>query len=262
MSLAERAAALLVPKPFQEFLPYVSPSALRVVHKDKVLGLALEIAARTVKSPSTEDWKPIELAFRASGSKIRIDSQSGTGFKSISEGDRTRAGELLLELYFHLIHQPTPLELDLRPTHFSFHSVEKTLVWNPSRLRHIRTPEFQSRVIDLYRGFFFDDAKAAARGLELYRWETTPKPGYDERMEKLLRIHFGDARSKPVLFEISHFKETFHLIFEEAIESRTRFHPELTFLGTTLTGLYMSLEQLAVPLDVRAAYLRATGGQS
>jgi hypothetical protein len=43
-------------------------------------------------------------------------------------------------------------------------------------------------------------------------------------------------------------------IFRETADSKAKLHPELTFLGVALVGLYLTLEQLQVPLDPRQAF--------
>lgn len=255
LSFTERAALLLVPKPFQEFLAYVSPSALRVIHKDKVLGLALDIVGRTLsRGDYDRDCAIWKAAVEKANLEVDVVDKIETPLSLAPVTDGKLIGERILEVYFLLIHAEVPLDLDLRPNHFGWNSETKRLLWCPSRLRHRRSAEFHARVVDLYRGFFADDRVAAGRGLELYRWDSAPADGYDERMESLLRIHFGDVRSGPIRFDMKHFKETFHLSFEEAIRSKSRFHPELTFLGTALAGLYVTLGGLDIALDVRSAY--------
>ncbi len=258
MGLFQNAVVQMVPKAFREFLPFVSPSGLRVVHKEKVLGLALEIVGRTANQKRYEDEKAqVAAALRASGLDIDVGPPPPeSAWAEIAPEDRKAAGEALLTLYFHLVFAPGPLFLDLRPGHLGWDSGRKRLRWEPSRLFHLPSEDFRSRVTDLYRGFFARDALATKRGIDLYQWESDPVPGFEARMENLMRSHFGDAESKDVLFSMPHFRDTFHLIFEEAIQSRSRFHPELTFLGTTLAGLYLSLEKIAVPLDVVRAYRR------
>ncbi|RYZ88443.1 MAG: hypothetical protein EOP04_09385 [Proteobacteria bacterium] len=58
---------------------------------------------------------------------------------------------------------------------------------------------------------------------------------------------------------MKHFKETFGLIFQEAIASKSKFHPELSFLGATLATLYVTLELLDQELPVREIYQNQHG---
>ena len=259
--LLKRAAAeKLVPAPFREFLPYVSPNALGVIHKERVLSLALEIVGSFVSGRNfEEDVRDSGRLLNSSAISVVTSLEGSIPLTELSPADRRKAGGAVLELYFGMIRHPVPLYLDLRPAGFGWDVANSRLLWKPTRLRIAPTEDFRERVRALYLGFFSDDAAAANRGVELYRWESTPLEGYDERMGILLREHFGDARNANILFDTAHFRRTFALIFDEAIRSRSRFHPELTFLGTALAGLYVTLESLGEPLDVAAAYSVAMG---
>jgi len=112
------------------------------------------------------------------------------------------------------------------------------------------------RLRSLYAGFYEADSERLAEGLELYQWKCRPSPGFAARMQHLLQSHFGPAAGQ-VEFAVSHFRSTFDAIFKEAAQSQACFHPDLTFLGVELVGLYLTLESLAVPLDPRAAFLAA-----
>ncbi len=259
MSFIEDAIARLVPGPFKEFLPFVSPSALKVIHKEKVLSLALEITGRAVtRNRYEEEHARIAESLGRSNLKNKIQvtkvSEKKLSIENLSSEQKKLIGETILELYFLMIHQPVALYLDLRAGAFSWDSATQILHWHPSHIFHLRTPEFLKRVQDLYKGFFEGTRDATERGLGLYRWDAKPSEGFDARIEVLMRKHFGDATSKAVHFKITHFKETFHLVFEEAIRSKSRFHPELTFLGAALAGLYVTLELLGEPLDVAKSY--------
>jgi hypothetical protein len=261
MNFAEAAIRRLVPEAFREFLPFVSPSGLRVISKEKVLTIALETVARTVSNARyDEEFARVSAAIADSPlqGKIEVVRTSGGPLAAapLSPAVRTAIGETVLELYFFLIDRPVAFYLDLRPSFFSWDPASGKLRWQPSRLWFPRTPEFADRVRDLYRGFFRRSSGATTNGIALYRWDAKPSAGFDERMEALMRKHFGDAESEPITFRITQFRETFHLIFEEAITSHSRFHPELTFLGTTLAGMYLTLELLGEPLDVAGAYTR------
>lgn len=259
MSFADSFISRLIPSAFREFLPFVSPSGLRVVHKEKVLSLAVEIATRMAsQSKYAAEVARIETAIKATSlaEKLTVVHENGTPLETqtLSAKTREKIGETVLELYFFMVREPVAFFLDLRPQFFSWDEKQERLLWRPSRLWYRSSAEFSLRIQDLYRGFFLRDENATESGISLYRWEARPKSGFDDRMEVLMRKHFGDAESEKISFSISHFRETFHLIFEEAIESGSRFHPELTFIGTALAGLYCTLEAIQEPLDVAKAY--------
>lgn len=259
MSFADSFISRLVPSAFREFLPFVSPSGLRVVHKEKVLSFAVEIATRmTSQNKYAAQVSRIESAIKPTSlaQKIRVvqEIEKSVDTQTLSAEKREEIGETVLELYFFMIRQPVAFFLDLRPQFFSWDEKNERLLWRPSRLWYLPSSEFSKRLQDLYRGFFLRDGDATKSGISLYRWEAQPKAGFDDRMEVLMRKHFGDAESEKISFSISHFRDTFHLIFEEAIASGSRFHPELTFIGMALAGLYCTLEAIQEPLDVAKAY--------
>jgi hypothetical protein len=106
----------------------------------------------------------------------------------------------------------------------------------------------------LYEGFYRQDQAALANGIELYSWDSRPLAGFAQRIERLLREHFGPGDEGALRFSIANFRSTFDRIFREADDSKAKLHPELTFLGVALVGLYLTLEQLQVPLDPRQAF--------
>lgn len=257
-SFKRAAAEKLVPAPFRDFLPYVSPNALGVIHKERVLGLALDIVGKFVSGRHfDDDLRETAGHFDSDRLSIVESLEGSTALNRLSSCDQGRAGVAILELYFRMISAPVPLYIDLRPGGFGWDPKNSRILWKPSRLRLHPSEEFRERVQNLYRGFFTDDPEATRRGVELYRWESVPAEGYDGRIGTLLAEHFGDARNSLIRFDTNHFRRTFALIFDEAIRSRSRFHPELTFLGTTLAGLYVTLETLREPLDVASAYKSA-----
>lgn len=263
-SFIEKTAMALVPEPFREFVPYVSPTALRVIHRDRVASLALEATLESIsESAHRETVKKARLfqSRRGAGTRLQVVDKipEPLSVRSLSETQRQEIGERILEAYFSCLHSNHPLPLDFRPKHFHWNATEETLEWMPSRLQSPLSDDFQIRLTSLYSGFFRDDPAATARGIELYAWKTEAEAGYLARVETLMREHFGDARSKQVRFEIQHFRRTFQLVFEEAVRSRAKLHPELTLVGTALAGLYVTLESLNVPLDVAKTYRTVVG---
>lgn len=252
-------AARLAPEPFRDFLPYASPSALKVVHATQVLRRAVEVAQHFSQ--------PIERALHANhlqssieaaglSSRLRVlpDAPPRLELGQLSEAERRAIGERVLALYFHLLHWQGPLFLDLRPRHFAWDAEREQLGFYPTSLWCRPEPTFMERLRALYVGFYDRDAAALQRGIELYAWDCEPAPGFGERIEGLLRNHFGPGATREMRFSIAHFRSTFDAIFKEAAQSRAKLHPDLTFLGVELVGLYLTLEALQVPLDPRRAF--------
>lgn len=249
----------LVPKPFREFLPYVSISGLKVVHKEEVLKIALNAAKNYFSEPSEKDLKKVQNTFNENPflkkhfelSLENKESEDSFNIQELPNADQKKIGEILLTLYFFMIFNPeVPTSLDLRLKHFSWDKKNKILKMSFPKLSFQQTKSFSHGIQNMYEGFFQDDSKKTKEGLKLFAYGSKGDSAYFDRMEKLLKKHFGDARSQSVSFTIQQFKETFHLVFEEAIQSQARFHPELTFIGTTLVGLYLSLEKTNLKFNV------------
>ena len=258
----ESWAVRLAPEPFRDFLPYTSPAALKVIHAKQVLSRALGVAQRVSDQSArareaTHLQESLVAAGLGSGLRVSFEPAPSLMTSELSEADRLVIGGRVLDLYFHLLHWEGPLFLDLRPRHFSWSAERQQLSYFPSTLWCRPEPEFMQRLRALYTGFYQRDSVELARGIDLYRWDCSESAGFAERIEVLLRSHFGSAESTPTRFAIAHFRTTFDAIFAEVAASRAKLHPDLTFLGVELVGLYLTLEALNVPLDARSAFDRA-----
>ena len=247
----------LTPEPFRDFVPYTSLSALKVIHTAKVLQRALEIARHYGSNDArARAAQALSESLEAAGVEIQLARSpvAGLDVRALSPETRAEIGSRVLGLYFHQLHRRGPWFLDLRPRHFAWDDAQRTLTFFPSGLWFEPDPDFRQRVQSLYEGFYRQDSSALASGVELYSWQSQATAGFARRIERLLRDHFGSRDTPEVSFEIAHFSTTFDRIFREAADSKAKLHPELTFLGVGLVGLYLTLEQLQVPLDPRQAY--------
>jgi len=259
----ESWAQRLAPEPFRDFLPYTSVSALKVIHVTQVLRKASEVARHA--SGNVEHGRHV-AALQASlnaaglGEQLCISTAAAPRFNptELSEVELRLVGERVLALYFHLLRWDGPWFLDLRPRHFGWHAGKAQLTFSPSSLWYHPDPDFVRRVRSLYAGFYREAPRELAEGIELYRWHCMPSAGFEQRIERLLRDHFGPADASEIRFSTAHFRATFEAIFEEVARSRAKLHPDLTFLGVELVGLYLTLESLAVPLCPRRAFDRAS----
>jgi len=260
--MVESWAARLAPEPFRDFLPYTSPSALKVIHPKQVLSRALGVAQHVSdQSARAREAAHLQESLLGAGFSLRLHvaANAGSGLLTadLSEAERRLIGDRVLDLYFHLLHWDGPLFLDLRPRHFCWSKERQQLSFYPSALWCKPEAEFMQRLRALYVGFYQDESAPLARGIDLYRWDCSASAGFAERIEGLLRSHFGSAQLGPARFSIAHFRSTFDAIFAEVTASRAKLHPDLTFLGVELVGLYLTLESLNVPLDARSAFERA-----
>jgi hypothetical protein len=250
-------AVRLTPEPFRDFLPYVSFSALKVIHTGKVLKRGLEVAQHHgSEAARRRAAQTLTASLRTAGLDIQIDTSPVVGLDAGALGPETRAaiGARVLGLYFHQLYGQGPWFLDLRPRHFAWDDARRALTFFPSGLWYEPEPDFRRRVQSLYEGFYRQDQPALATGIELYGWDSRPVAGFAGRIERLLREHFGPGDAPEMRFSIADFRSTFDRIFRETADSQGKLHPELAFLGVGLVGLYLTLESLQVPLNPRRAF--------
>lgn len=247
----------LTPEPFRDFVPYTSLSALKVIHTGKVLSRALEIVQHHgSESARQRAAHALAVSLSPAGLPIRIATSpvAPLDVGALSAAARAAIGASVLGLYFHQLQGSGPWFLDMRPRHFAWDDKQQSLTFFPSGLWYEPNPDFRRRVQSLYEGFYRKDQLALAKGVELYSWESRPSPGFAQRIERLLREHFGPGDAGELRFSIANFRSTFDRIFRETADSKAKLHPELTFLGVALVGLYLTLEQLQVPLCPRQAF--------
>lgn len=256
---AEPWVVRLAPEPFRDFLPYTSPSALKVIHATQVVRRAVEVA-KHFSEPAERAREAARLtqSLEQAGLAGRLCIADEPGPRlvvaELTEEERSSIGASVLALYFHLLNWDGPLFLDLRPRHFAWDRERGRLAFYPSSLWCRPDPDFMGRLRSLYVGFYCRDAAELARGTELYSWDSKPSPGYARRIELLLRNHFGPGETAEMRFSIATFRNTFDAIFKEAADSRAKLHPDLAFLGVELVGLYLTLESLNVSLNPRRAF--------
>lgn len=255
----------LTPEPFREFLPYTSLAALKVIHVADVLGKAAQVARHYAgENERVREAERLRRSLRAAGFGDELSVADRPPAKPLAaewgEVSQRLIGERLLGLYFHLLSWDGPLFLDLRPRQLAWDQENQRLCFFPSSLWYRPDEEFMSRIRALYAGFYRGDGAALARGVELYSWRSQPRAGFPQRLDRLLRDHFGAGGTDDMRFSIAHFRETFERIFAEAAASGAKLHPDLPFLGVELVGLYLTLESLAVSLNPRRAFEAAQAG--
>lgn len=154
-------------------------------------------------------------------------------------------GASVVELYFHqLFHGDTAL-LDLR--YAAFTASGERLLWHPAAWHTEWSPEFIAALREIYRGFYSHDDETFQRGLRALSLEHSGE---------LFLKHFGSGG--PVTFRTVDFVDTFHQVFQRCKEAGVALHPDFLPLGIYLAALYDHLEDLAVAVDVGAAFARAT----
>jgi hypothetical protein len=151
----------------------------------------------------------------------------------------------LVELYFHqLLHGDTTL-LDVRQQAFGGAA---QLVWKPASWVTEWDPSFIAALRQVYSGFYRDDPDGFRSGLRALNLE---------RAEQVFRGHFGGGQ-RAVRFEVKHFVSTFHQVFVICRGAKVSLHADFLPLGLYLASLYDHLERHGSPVDVAAAFEKAS----
>jgi hypothetical protein len=164
----------------------------------------------------------------------------------VAGGSAAARGERVVELYFHQLFHGETVLLDIRGT--SFTVAGDKLIWHPASWLANWSPEFISALRDIYLGFYRHDDDQFRRGLSALSLTNA---------EDLFRKQFGGGQER-VTFRTVDFVDTFHQVFQRCKQARVALHPDFLPLGIYLAALYDHLEDLAVPVDVAAAFDRAT----
>lgn len=184
-----------------------------------------------------------ELSLRLPQIELAPDAKAD-GRASASESSGEARGALIVELYFHqLFHGQTAL-IDIRSSAFT--PAGERLSWQPAAWLADWSPEFIHALRDIYRGFYRHDDALFRSGLAALSLTQS---------EDLFRRYFGGEH---VTFKTADFVDTFHQIFQRCKQARVALHPDFLPLGIYLAALYDHMEDLAVAVDVAAAFERAT----
>ncbi len=160
-----------------------------------------------------------------------------------TKADKTKFGEMVLQLYFAQIFRCDTNILDLRSSAFKHESI-----WCPAAIYYRWSDDFREGIRKMYWGFYHDDQTVFLSGLSILKLEYAAD---------IFRSHFGVGMQSAVTFRLAEFKKSFHAIFLRCKEHKTKLHPDFFALGVYLVCLYENLESLGVPLNVRDAFLRA-----
>lgn len=162
--------------------------------------------------------------------------------------DVQRRADTVLTLFFHQLFTGGVMLLDLRHASFTGHA--DTLVWTPKPAMARLDTTFLIHVRRMYEGFYaHDDARmsAAMDALGLLP------------AKALVIETFGGAAHGPMVFSLKDFQAGFTRIFERCVKARVRLAGDFLPLGIALASLHEHLDALRVPVDGRAAFLRAAG---
>jgi predicted unusual protein kinase regulating ubiquinone biosynthesis (AarF/ABC1/UbiB family) len=238
-----------VPEELRQLLRFVPTRGWDALEWRPLLGSLRSISWRYA---SRSGVRRLADAMQAAVPRVEFGSAPGNALaldELTHAGQRRSVGDRVLHLYFRQWLVEDGLFLDLRPARFSL--APPTLYFKPNGLWIGLRPEFRLGMVDLYRSFYSDDDTAfRAALLRMGMLLPTLSAAAETELLELLRSHFGiDQRAQR--FSIDTFKSSFDRLFEFFIAHDYRLHSDFVFAGFCLITLYITLERLDQPHDVR-----------
>lgn len=233
---------------FRDFADFVSPAFFDVMPATKLAATATTLVRDYGrKSAFEEAVRHRRRALAPVALTVDVDASAQDWTQSEAEG-RIAVGQSVLEIYFRQLMDPDgPTLLNLGQSRFAL--VDGQPVWRPTR-GHYRWPEaFRKALSNVYRTFYGGSGEQLAQALE----PLNLAPAAD-----IFGAHFGDGDQRAVRFDMKHFVRSFHGVFVCCKENGLRLDPAFLPLGLYLATMYETLQAVGLPLDVRAAYERAT----
>jgi hypothetical protein len=230
---------------FRQFLDFASPSFFEVMPTRALWseGRALMAAYR--------DAQGFEQALahrrpRVEGFGVELSQRperAATPLRSLDEEARRKAGQRILEIYFHQLLDPEgPTLLDLSLVRWTFS--EDRLVWHPGRGHKSWPEDFRSALAEVYVSFY-----TAQGELE----DALERLGLAVATDLFVK-HFGEGDQRAVQFRVDHFTASFHQVFLRCRQHKVKLQPSFLPLGIYLATLYETLSAIDLPLDVRSAF--------
>ena len=232
-----------LPSTLKELLKNI-PSA--AYHCADWKGLLLEL--KPLVQSLTKEFPKDQLA------SLEIYSPIPVSFEKTQGSPATKKqGELVLELYFSQLFNPKGLVIDLRQHHFGVLE-NAELTWSPSKLWYRFDDSFRLSLIKLYRSFYKGESAAFESALDEMGLTTGLNSVRKKELAALFKTHFGEGGQGEIHFELASFQESFINLFEFFATNKVFLFKDFVFLGVYLVSLYMNLDHISEPLNVRSAF--------
>jgi hypothetical protein len=234
---------------WSSFLELVSPSFFDVLPAGVLSRQAKVLLANSLaRARFSHARQRCQQLLERSGAPVLLapPGAQARAVQTLSEPERRAHGGRVLQLFFLQVLGAPEALLDVRVERFWVERAGSSTWW-PAPVFITWEPDFLAALRALYLGFYGGEEARLRQGLRALHLEAA---------EDIFREHFGgDARA--VRFSLQHFQHTFHAAFVRCREAGRQLHGNFLPLGLFLACLYEHLEQLAVPLDVRAAFQAA-----
>lgn len=262
-----KSAFSFLPRGFGGLLDYISPSAFEVIDWKSALKksgsickeLIFETSVKRLKEQFSESL-PLGTVFgsgRTSGAQDSRQHDAGasqTERQISSNGVIQSPGQRILEIYFLQLFCCKEVFLDLRKDRFSADQ-NGGIVWNPNGLWYKFSDVFLSGIQELYAGFYTNSEESLQKGLfQLGLCADHMSTEARAELRELLFRHFGEGKSAPMKFQVSHFMSSFDNLFMFLKKHKLKLSEDFLFLGIYILTLYLHLETLGEAFDVCRAY--------
>lgn len=231
---------------------FVSPAFFDVMPARALFSRAKQLLAQSRDRTGFQralEQRAVALAPVMPQLRILDATAAGQPATGSAADDAWRASQIA-ELYFRQLFSPGPTLLDLRAS--SFTREASGLRWRPAAWVAEWSADFIEPLREIYRGFYARDDAQFRRGLAALSLSHS---------EDLFRAQFGGDQAQ-VQFRVPEFIDIFQQVFQRCKAQRTTLHPDFLPLGIYLAALYDHEQELAVPVDVAQAFVRATSTTS
>ena len=232
----------------KEILPYISPRIFDLMDIPMVAMNMGKLSYQYLFSKGVSDIKD----------NLKENLPEGISFDELAGEPKSKKeiGEALLELYFYQVLSGKKIFIDLRPS--CFEKMNGGVKWTPNGLHCQLDNSFQMGLSQLYQGFYEDDYALYERGLfAIGLLNDQDSEDTKKEMMSIFNNHFGEGDQESVKFEMKHFTDSFHQVFDKIFYQQKRLSEDFVYLGIYLVTLYLHLEKLDTPLNVRKAFTAA-----
>jgi hypothetical protein len=250
-----KSAFSFLPRSFGSLLDYISPSAFDVIDWTSALkksgGVSRELIFETSVNRIKDQMEPFLPAGVTFADSKTIQSSDNTDPR---ENLAHHMGQKLLEIYFLQIYTGQEVFLDLRRERFST-TGPFSIKWKPNGLWYRFSDHFIFGIRELYNGFYTDSDNSMQAGLQqLGLCSDSMSSEAKIELRKLLEGHFGQGRTAPMHFRVSHFMNSFDSLFLFLKKHKLKLSEDFLFLGVYILTLYLHLESLGQAYDASSAY--------
>lgn len=237
--------AKLVPREYRPLLQYITPTAFSVVDWRTAL---------------SEFLSNSNFISRDANLKISVEKTNSAlanlGITMTRDGNFEKEdfnnGEAILKVYFGQLLLDHGVFLDLRLLRFA--QTSEQVQYYPAKIFYRFQDEFKAGLIDLYDGYFLEDRERLKLGMKKTGLWDGKDPLEVQKLATLMFDHFGDALKNPVKLEMSAFGDSFQNLFDYFEQKQVTLPSGFLFLGVYLVTLYLSIDKIGKPYDIRAIY--------